>query len=83
MILYANTSDFLKWKNIYIVKFKVAHWDILDDGLPFLYARGNVFEHLNGKCHVFTCKKKVFFSIQMISVICVHFSQLVDHCVTS
>jgi hypothetical protein len=42
------------------------------------------FEHDNGKCHVFyilVCKRKVFMSILMPSVIGVHFRQLVDHIV--
>jgi hypothetical protein len=45
----------------------------------------DIFENTNGKCHVFTflvCKRKIFLSIVMASVICVHFSQVVDHCVT-
>ena len=42
----------------------------------------DIIVHTNGKCHVFTflvCKRKIFLSILMLSVICVHFSQLVDH----
>ena len=45
----------------------------------------DILENANGKCHVFTFlvrKRKIFLSIVMASVICVHFSQLVDHCVT-
>ena len=29
--------------------------------------------------YILVCKKKIFLSIQMASVICVHLSQLVDH----
>ena len=46
--------------------------------------REDIIEHTNGKCHVFAflvCKRKIFLSILMSGVICVHFSQLVDHCV--
>ena len=42
------------------------------------------FDRTNGKCHfyIIACKSKTFLSIViMASVICVHFSQLVDHCV--
>jgi hypothetical protein len=35
MIPFVNISNFLKWKNIYIMKFKVANWDTLDDSLVF------------------------------------------------
>ena len=54
--------------------------------LRFNMQGADVNEHTNHKCHVFTflnlCKRKVFLSIRMPSVICVHFSQFVDHCVT-
>ena len=45
----------------------------------------DILEHANDKCHVFTffvCKRKMFLSILMPSVICLHFSQLVDCYVT-
>ena len=32
--------------------------------------------------HILVCTKKIFLSILMASFICVHFSQLVDRCVT-
>ena len=35
MIPFVNISNFLKWITIYIVKFRVAHWDALDDSLAF------------------------------------------------
>ena len=31
MIPFANISNFFKWKNIYIMTFRVAHWDTLYD----------------------------------------------------
>ena len=39
------------------------------------------FDCTYGKCHVYiiACKRRIFLSILMASVICVHFSQLVDH----
>jgi hypothetical protein len=43
----------------------------------------DIFESTNGKCHILkilVCKKKIFLSILMASVICVHCSQLVDQC---
>ena len=36
MILFMNISNFLKWKVIYIMTFKVTHLDTWDDSL---YAR--------------------------------------------
>jgi hypothetical protein len=39
MISFAKLSDFVNWKNIYIMTFRVAHWDTLDDSLVFSYAR--------------------------------------------
>ena len=41
------------------------------------------FTMLAPKCDVFyilECKRKIFLSILMACVICVHFNQLVDHC---
>ena len=41
------------------------------------------FIMLAPKCHVFyilVCKRKIFLSILMVGVICVHFSQLIYHC---
>ena len=41
----------------------------------------SIFECTNDKCHVFTvlvCKRKIFLSMLMASVIRVHFSQLID-----
>ena len=35
MIMFANTSDFLKQKNIFIMKFRVAHLGMLDDRHAF------------------------------------------------
>ena len=35
MISFVNISNFFKWKNIYIVTFRVAHWDMLDDSVVF------------------------------------------------
>jgi hypothetical protein len=40
-------------------------------------------EHTSGKRHLYTflvCKRKIFLSILMPNVICVHFGQLIDHC---
>jgi hypothetical protein len=35
MILFINISDFFKVKNIYIMTFRVADWDIFDHSLAF------------------------------------------------
>ena len=43
----------------------------------------DIFEFTNGKRHAFAiliCKGKIF-ELTNASVICVHFSQVVDHCV--
>ena len=88
MISFVNISNFLKCKNICIMTFRAAHWNALDDGLTFQYARGRYyFDHTNAKRHVFIIyisiyKRKIFLSILMTSVIRVRFRQLVDHCVT-
>ena len=53
--------------------------------LHFDMERKNVFESANDKCDVFymlVCKRKILLSILMACIICVYFSQLVDHCVT-
>ena len=53
--------------------------------LHFSMQGEDIVEQTNGKCHVFTFKyarEKYFLNILMPSVICVHFSQLIDHCVT-
>ena len=34
--------------------FEVAHCDTLDDSLRFSMQGEDIFEHTNGKCHVFT-----------------------------
>jgi hypothetical protein len=34
--------------------FRVARRDTLDDCLLFSYAREDIFERIDGKCHVFT-----------------------------
>ena len=34
--------------------FRVARWDMLDDSLAFLYARGRFLELTNGECHALT-----------------------------
>ena len=42
----------------------------------------DILENMNGKYHVFTflvCKGKIFLSKIMPTVICLHFTQLVDH----
>jgi hypothetical protein len=51
--------------------------------LRFKMQREDIFEHTNDKCHVFhilVCKRKTCLSTVMANVICVHFSQLIDHC---
>ena len=36
MILFVNMSNFFKWKNNYIMTFRVvAHWDTWDGSLTF------------------------------------------------
>ena len=35
VISFVNISNFFKGKNIYIIIFRVAHWDVLDDSLAF------------------------------------------------
>ena len=34
-IPFFNISNFFKWKRTYIMTFRVAHKDTLDDSLPF------------------------------------------------
>ena len=49
--------------------------------LHFSMRGEDILDRTNGKCHVFTflvCKRKIFLSILMASIICVHFSQLVE-----
>ena len=43
MIPLVNISKKTKWKNIYVVAFRVSHWDTLDGSLAFKYARGRYF----------------------------------------
>ncbi len=53
-----------------------AHWNTQDDSFMFLVCKGkDIVEHTNGG--KFMC---LHFSMQEVD--CVHFSQLVDHCVT-
>ena len=45
----------------------------------------DIFARTNGVwlcVYILVCKRKIFLSILMADVNCVHFSQLVDHCVT-
>ena len=35
MIPFVNIGNFFKWKIIYIMTYRVAHWDMLDDSLAF------------------------------------------------
>ena len=61
--------------------FNVEHWDIGDDNFAFVYARKNIIGQVS--CvHILVSKKNIFLSILMSSVVYVHFSQLVNHCVT-
>ena len=46
--------------------------------LSFSIQGENIFERTNGKCHVL-CFSMQEENILMASVICVHFSLLVDH----
>ena len=58
---------------------------ILEIVLRFGMQGEDIIEHTNGKCHVFytlVCKRNVFSSILMPSVLSVQFNQLADHCVT-
>ena len=50
--------------------------------LRFSVQRKDIFDCTIGKYQVFTflvCKRKIFLSILMATIICVHFSQLVEH----
>ena len=39
--------------------FSVAHWGTWDDSFVFWYAREDIIEYTNGKCHVFAfCMQK-------------------------
>ena len=40
VIPFVNISKFFKWKNMYIMTLRVAHWDTLDDRLALWYAKG-------------------------------------------
>ena len=35
MIVFVHVSNILKWKFIYIMTFRVAHWDTWDDNFAF------------------------------------------------
>ena len=35
MIPFVNISNFFKWKIIYFMTFRVAHWDTLDNNVVF------------------------------------------------
>jgi hypothetical protein len=65
--------------------FSIAHW-MLEMIVSSSSMEGeDILEHTNGKFHgvyILLCKRKIFLSILMSSVICVHISQLVDHYVT-
>jgi hypothetical protein len=53
MVTFVNISNFFKLKKkIYIMTFRVAHWDMLDDSLAS-YQGENIFECINNKCHMF------------------------------
>ena len=85
MTLFVNNSEFLKREIIYLMTHSVAHYSTWDYTFALEYARGDVVEHTNGKCHVFTfqyTRGRCFGHTGAQSIICVHFSQLVDHCVT-
>ena len=49
--------------------------------LCFIMQGEDMIEHTNDKCRVLVCKRKIFLSILISSVICVHYYQLVEHCV--
>jgi hypothetical protein len=53
MILFIKIYDFLKWRNIYIMTFNVAHWDTWDDSFVLLIIIKKIIQHTNDKCHVF------------------------------
>lgn len=62
--------------------FSVALSDTRDDSFAFSMQGEDVCERTNGKRHVFyilVCMRKLFLSILMPCVICVHFGQLVNH----
>ena len=40
VIPFINISNLLKFKDIYILTVRIAHWDTLDSSLVFSYARG-------------------------------------------
>ena len=88
MIPIINICNFFQWKNICIMTFRwylESHIETLDDNLVFQYARGRYFEAYKWQVSCFwflLCKRKTMLSTLMPCVICVHFSQLVDHCVT-
>ena len=41
LIPFINVSNFFKQKIMYIMTFRVAHWDTLDDSLAF--CKGKIF----------------------------------------
>ena len=53
MISFINISNFFQWKNIYIMTFRAAQW-IWMIVMRFSMQGEDIFEHTNGKCHVFT-----------------------------
>ena len=68
-------------KNICIMIFRVAYWDIVDDSLSVYYERGKYFWAYWWQVswvYILVWKRKIFLSILMVSVICVHFSQLIN-----
>ena len=43
MTTFVNISNFFRWKNIYIMAFRVAHWDTLDDSLAFYMQEEDIY----------------------------------------
>ena len=42
MIPFVNISNFFKWKNVYFMTFRVAHWDTWDDSSSVLVCKGKI-----------------------------------------
>jgi hypothetical protein len=61
MTLFMNISNFIKWKNIYIITFSIAHWNTLDGSLRFCIK--DIIEHTNEKYHMLP------FSVQVIDIL--------------
>ena len=80
MIPFVIICNFFKSEHIYIISFRVAHWDTID-----FNAKGQMFLSVlmeSVMCLDINMQEEEILEPHNENHQCGHFSQLVDHCVT-